>query len=315
MKLRVILRKGKQKELIETVKNKTSLTWKKFSEKLDCGQHYLSFELRNEKRTLSEKLYNKLCQIGRVNFNKFILHKLNKNWGQVKGGKNVKNRKNLFSEIKPRILCKPSRELAEILGIMLGDGSIYVLPEKGIYQVCVAGNKNDEKEYLLNYIRPLFEKVFKIRMNIKRTNHALYVWKQSKNLVFTLNKYGLPSGNKKKNNINIPVWMFDKRVYLKKCIRGIFDTDGCLYPKNKTHNYPTIWFSSAIPNLRKSITNVCKILGYNLSKWKAGRNDAYIGRKEEILRFARDIKFKNQKHCLRWKKFNKLPSSSPVNLS
>lgn len=315
MSIRIKLKKGKQKELIETVKNKSNLTWKSLSKKLNCGENYLLHELRNEKRTLAKENYEKLCKLGKINFDGFIIAELNGNWGQVKGGRSVKNRKNLFKEKNPKILCEPSAQLAEAIGILIGDGSIYTIPEKSIYQVHVAGNLSDEKEYLLNYVKPLFEEVFNLKMNVKKTKNALYVWKQSKDLVFTLKKYGLPIGNKKINNIKIPFWVMSNQIFLKNCLRGIFDTDGCIYPKNKTNLYPTIWISSAIPSLRISITQSCRKLGFNLSKWKNYRNDAYIDRKEEVLRFFNEIKFNNPKHLIRWNKFNRLPSSSPVNSS
>ena len=310
--MRIKLKDGKQKELIEFVKSKLNLTWKSLSQKLICGEHYLSNELRKEKRTLSKETYEKLCQLGKRNFDRFIIAKLEDNWGQIKGGKNVKNRKSLFTKINPKILCNPSPELAEIIGIIIGDGSVYVIPEKSIYQVHVVGNLKDEKEYMLNYVKPLFEKVFNISMNVKKTKNAIYIWKQSKNLVFTLNHYGLPAGNKKINKIEIPSWIKSNNLFLKRCLRGIFDTDGCVYPKNKTNLYPTIWISSAIPSLRKSIKEACEKLGFNLSRWRKHKNDAYIDRKMDVLRFFNEIKFKNQKHLIRWHRFNRLPSSSPV---
>ncbi len=308
---RVLFEKGKQRELIESTKNRMNLTWKKFSILLRIGENYLRNEIRNEQRTLSLKIYEKICRLNKTNYNIFIIKKLDSNWGQIKGGKSVKKRKNLFKKKPNRILCKPSKELAEIIGIMLGDGSIYTIPEKSIYQVHIAGNINDEKDYLLKYVKPLFENVFNLKMNEKRTGNALYVWKQSKELVYTLKRYGLPAGNKKLNGVKIPYWISSNNIFLKACLRGLFDTDGCVYPKNKTNKYPTIWISSAIPTLRYSITVACKKLGINISKWKENRNDAYIDRRDDTLKFLKEIKFNNPKHKIRWSRFMS-PSSSPV---
>ena len=145
-------------------------------------------------------------------------------------------------------------------------------------------------------------------MNVKRTKNAIYVWKQSKDLVFTLNKFGLPIGNKKIKKIKIPDWIMKRKKFLKACLRGIFDTDGSLYPKNKTHTYPTIWISSAIPSLRKSITEACTKLGFRLSNWRDSRNDAYLRTKDDVIKFFNEISFNNQKHLMRWKKFLIKPS-------
>lgn len=313
MDTRIKLVSGKQKELIENVKRKNNFTWKNLASELNCGENYLMNELRKEKHTLSKKIYEKLCFLLTKRYDTFIENEFESNWGQVKGGKNVKNRMNLFYKKIPRILCGRSKNLAEIIGIIIGDGSIYVLPNKGIYQVHIAGHRKDERHYMLNYVKPLFENVFDLKMNTKETGNAIYVWKQSKDLVFTLNKNGLPAGNKKKNKIRIPAWIFANEVYLKNCLRGIFDTDGCVYPKNKTNLYPTIWISSAIPSLRRSIIKSCNKLGFHIYGWKNFRNDACIDRKNDVLRFFDEIKFNNKKHLIRWKRFNRLPSSSPAN--
>lgn len=312
MSKRITLEKDKQKELIELVKAKLNLSWNKLAKKLKVGESYLVNDLRKERRTLSENIYKRLCELGNINFDKNIIRYLNSNWGQIKGGKSVKIRKNLFVKKETKILCKKSVELAEIIGIILGDGSIFTIPEKSIYQVHVAGNLNDEKEYLMEHVKPLFEKIFKIKMNTKIAKNGIYVWKQSKDLVYTLNFYGLSSGNKKTNNAKIPDWIMDNKTYLKACIRGIFDTDGCVYPKNKTNLYPNIWISSAIPSLRESITNGLKKLDLNLSQWRDSRNDASLRRRDEVFKFFNVISFNNSKHIKRWYKFNRLPSSSPV---
>jgi hypothetical protein len=312
MEKRILLESGKQKELIETAKNKLNFNWKRLARKLNTGDGYLRNELRKEKRIISESFYYKLCSLINQNYDDFIKEKIDSNWGQIKGGKSVRVRKNLFKEKTPKILCETSDNLAEIIGITIGDGSIYTIPNKSIFQVFIGGNIKNEKQYLLGYIKPLFEKVFKLKMNTKINGNEFFVWKQSKDLVYTLNYYGLPSGNKKKNNISIPNWIMNDTNFLKACIRGIVDTDGCLYPKNKTNRYPTIWISSAIPNLRKSITLAFNELGINLSRWKESRNDAYIDRKVDVIKYYNEIKFNNTKHLIRWRRFMPL-SSSPVN--
>jgi hypothetical protein len=42
-----------------------------------------------------------------------------------------------------------------------------------------------------------------------------------KELILTLEKFGLKRGNKVKNNVGIPDWIFNKKTFLESCIRGI----------------------------------------------------------------------------------------------
>ena len=308
---RIILVKGKQKQLIELAKLKFK-NWEWLSHYLHCNSNYLINELRNEKRTLSEEVYNKLCKLANKEFDKYVTEKFDPNWGQIKGGKSVKNRKNLFKNKKPKILCNKSKKLAEIIGIIIGDGNIHSIPAKGIYQVRVTGNSHlkEETVYLLNYVKLLFEDVFKLSMGVRKTKSGNYLYKQSKDLVFTLNKFGLPSGNKMFNNIKIPKWIINDKKYLIPCLRGIFDTDGYVYPKNKAHTYPTISISSAIPNLRNSITGAFEILGIRLSHWREKKNsahEAYLRTRNDNFKFYDTVSFNNPKHLAKWKMYNRAP--------
>ena len=84
--MKIRLKKGKQKELIFLAKK--DLTWKQLAQLLDLPELYLSGDIRRENILISEKTYNKLCEIAKVNFDKFIIEELLDNWGQSQGGLN-----------------------------------------------------------------------------------------------------------------------------------------------------------------------------------------------------------------------------------
>jgi len=110
--MRVKLKKGYQEKLILLAKFKRNLTWKKLAEEIGIVENYLKNEIKNEKRTVSLDTYNNLKKIAEVNFDKYIIEKLDNNWGKSKGGLNSGEAKLL--------LKKPSLELAELVGIILG---------------------------------------------------------------------------------------------------------------------------------------------------------------------------------------------------
>src|SRR3989344_2645948 len=133
MHYRIILSKEQQKLLVNKAREKSNLSWILLSKELNCSYGYLLNEIRNSKRTLSENLYKRLCSLAEVDFDKFIIKRINSNWGQIKGANNIKHRKNLFKSKNPVVLCKCSNSLAEIIGIIIGDGSLYVLPKNIFY--------------------------------------------------------------------------------------------------------------------------------------------------------------------------------------
>lgn len=298
--MRIKLRRGFQKRLVFLAK--PNLTWKMLAQKIGVNECYLKNELKNEKIFLSDKVYSSLCTIANVNYDQHILEKLDENWGRAKGGRKAKRKKR-----KARLLVEnPSTELAELIGIVLGDGNLWVKKE-GYYYIRICGDSEKDRDYLINYVNPLFESLFKMKLYIRKHNKSkeLFLVKGSKDVVFTLNHFGVPSGDKKRNNIKIPCWILDSKEYTKACIRGLIDTDGSVFPITG-RNYPYIWFSSNIPNLRKSFEIAMKNLGFKLSKWnfrKGHAAETYIANKIMIERFFKEICFSNKKHLKKFQGF------------
>jgi hypothetical protein len=196
------------------------------------------------------------------------------------------------------LVNKPSVELAEFIGIMLGDGNL----NRYNYQIRVCGHNINSRQYFFNYIMPLANKLFDIKFNVyeRPRYHQIYLVKSNKNLFYTLIKFGLVPGNKKLNNVTIPKWIFRDKKYLKACIRGLVDTDGTVCPITG-RNYSYIWFKSGIPNLRNSFSKAMEILGYKTAKWSGNLTpQTYIGKKELIRKYYKEIKFKNPYHIKRF---------------
>ena len=91
MRIKLVL--GKQKELIKLAKEDKS--WRELATILKINTHYLYNELNKERRLLSEKIYYTLCKLADKKWDKFILERLDDNWGKVKGGS--KNSKKFIS--------------------------------------------------------------------------------------------------------------------------------------------------------------------------------------------------------------------------
>ncbi len=153
--MRIKLQKGKQKELICLARK--GLSWQKFSEIMGTSQVYLSNDLRYERRLISKDIYRKLCRISNKDFGRFILEELDEKWGQSKGGMNSEG-----SLIKLKLPSK-SKELAEFVGSVLGDGNVnsYKKGKKvGVYCVRISGDKNKDEDYHVRYLKKLGKGLF-----------------------------------------------------------------------------------------------------------------------------------------------------------
>jgi len=197
-------------------------------------------------------------------------------------------------------------ELAEIVGIMFGDGCLY-LDRLNKYQTIISFNKK-ERDYL-HYVKNLFETYlvgyhFCITENkdeVLLRNTSIFVGKQ-------LIEAGLKAGNKIDNKITIPEWIFNNRIFLMHFIRGLFDTDGCIY--RKYDNYVQIQLKLACKESIDSVYRTLKKLSFNPSKVQEESNKhkfawkIYLCRQNEIRLFFDLIKPRNIKHINRYKRMN-----------
>lgn len=314
--MRVSLQKGKQKELINLAKDR--FTWRELSIKLDISEGYLRNELRKEQRLLSEVLYRRLGNLTHKNFDKFIIKKLDENWGKIKGGRNSKGR---TKEIN---IPEESEKLAEFYGIMLGDGNSYRTKyyksrtqKRGVYSIKIIGDSRHDKEYFINYVKPLIESLFEIVVrsgkfkpkNIGGFNskNGMFLGAESVQLVSFLEKKGFKPGNKIKNKVGIPKWIKNNKRYLRACLRGIFDTDGSIY-KLTNQSSIQINFTNYNIQLLEDVFNSLIFLGINPSKISMGCK-IYITKRSELRKFLKLISFSNYKHL---KKVKKLNLDSPI---
>ena len=195
-------------------------------------------------------------------------------------------------------------KLAELIGVILGDGNIFIKEDK-CYQLRIACHANNDLGYVL-YLNKLIKKVFNEQPYNYHKRNVIYVSISKRSIIEQLLLNGPKAGNKKKNNQGVPDWIFRKDSFMKNCLRGILDTDGCVYPKTKKHKTPSIWLKSAIPKLRNDVTIMLKLLGYTPQKWaKTSDPDVLqlcIGKSNEVIRFFKEVKFKNPKHIHRFRR-------------
>jgi intein/homing endonuclease len=197
-----------------------------------------------------------------------------------------------------------SKRLAELIGILLGDGNIqeYVIRGKGVATYCIriSGHLTEDKKYHENYVVPLCIKLFKVTPKIyfHKLKKERFIHLASKRLVNFFKKQGFPPGNKIHNKVTIPKWIFRNSLYLRACLRGLVDTDGSVYLAGK---WIQICFKNfnlvLLSDFRKALIQ----LGFYASNitW----NKVYISRKADVRKFYKEIGFSNTHHIERYNRF------------
>ncbi len=215
-----------------------------------------------------------------------------------------------------------TEELAEIFGVIVGDGYIRGKPNWWLFIETSA----EERVYIDHHLIPLFNDVFDINLkgrffnrNGVRNTYGFYIC--SKELVKFLESFGLLVSH---NDIRIPKKIRESknRGIWKSFVRGYFDADGCLsfYRPNRTlrHTYPRIHINSTSEILIKDYKDLVEKLGFSGSYWKAGvfKKQKRIPHRYEIkggklvelwiktIGISNHVKF--SKYMV-WKKFGLLP--------
>src|SRR3989344_2136306 len=208
--------------------------------------------------------------------------------------------------IKKITIPQKDEKLAELVGIILGDGNIYVRKGKNSnnYQFRIVGDSIKDKEYLVGYVKPLIEQLFSISPRVRKHKsfNALFVIVDYKKVVEFLLSIGMHAGNKIDNQATIPTWIFENDLFLKACIRGLVDTDGSIY-ELKPH-WPGLWqicFTNKNETLLHDFRKALLKLGIgcsNIFNYKEGKkaSKVYITRKAELSKFYKEIGFSNTKH-------------------
>jgi len=178
---------------------------------------------------------------------------------------------------------KQNGDLAELIGVILGDGYIGKFPRTEI--LAIFSNLNNPgfiKRYTL-----LIKKVFGKDPTVSKRNDSkcvkisIYQKEISKRL-------GIPIGARKNQNIKIPSWILKNKKYLKRYLRGLYEAEGSICVHRPTYTYKFL-FANRNESLLNNVYQALKILGFHphRSKYKV-----QISRKEEVYKIKDLIKFR-----------------------
>jgi len=227
--------------------------------------------------------------------------------GRRKGGLNSLRthhlRKTQFKQLTQIRRPRNSRLLAEFLGILIGDGHL------ATYWMSVTTNSKTDSEHA-EFVQKMIYLLFGLRARIrkKKGQNALTVVVTAKNLVNFLHKKGMPKGNKLAGNLHIPLWITQNKNYKKSFLRGLFDTDGSVYQdfrviKGRRYQGIGLLFSSASESLRKDIIEILLALDYNPTGGVGTHRSIYLRKRENIVRYFKEIGTSNLKHSERLERF------------
>lgn len=196
------------------------------------------------------------------------------------------NRFNL-NNLNKVILPEQSVDLAEFIGIFLGDGSL------GKHYIGIYLNSVSDRLYI-SYVKKLCTQLFKgatVTCNKKKNENCTRV--QISSVIVARFLTGMRLKPKA-----IPSWIYNSESYIKACIRGLFDTEGSISfkiykAKKKISVYKQLNFRNANLDLIKFVRDNLKLFGFKPTM--SLKRSLYLSTHESIELFRQLIGFSNSK--------------------
>jgi hypothetical protein len=229
---------------------------------------------------------------GRVPVDENIRRRQWEKWWEQEG-------KYTIPELSEKLVIQPAKsdDLAEFVGIMLGDGGM------SAYQLSVTLHSVDDFEYG-KYVQKLMYKLFGVKTSVyyRKDMQAHSIVLSRKKAVDYMCSLGLVVGNKVYQKIKIPDWILENEEYSLACLRGLMDTDGSIYlhtyqVNNKVYRYKKICFSSASAPLRKDVQFILHRFG---SAATCSGTNVRIDAISDVKRYIDIVGSHNPKHLKRY---------------
>lgn len=154
-----------------------------------------------------------------------------------------------------------SVELAELVGILLGDGHI------GQSQWTISLNAVADARYAV-YVVQLIKKLFLFTPSVlhRVKTHTLVIYSGGKRNIGYFQQIGLKIGNKVTQQVGVPLWIIQNALYSAACLRGLIDTDGGIFKHTyvvgkKRYTYIKLSFSNRSMPLLQFVYTTLKATG------------------------------------------------------
>ena len=328
---RVTFPKGKQKNFLEKIQTKLNLSLKELANL--AGIHIRSMtDWKREKFSMSLPALKKICRKAKIPLPKNIEIKdpfwytsngssaggiaVYKKYGYVGGDPEYRKKKwyewweregkfnpNKYFVVKEIAIPQKNAELAEFVGILLGDGN---LTKK---QVTITLNRFDDRYYLPR-VKNLIQGLFAVNPSIserKEENVANIIVSRTKLVQFFV-RMGLYIGSKVKHQVDVPSWIKKSIKFAKSCLRGLFDTDGCFYVdehhyKNKIYYNCAMNFSNRSLPILFFFKTKLEQLGFHPTH--NTKFSLSLRREDEIIKYFQIIGSSNPKCLEKFKEYFK----------
>lgn len=173
-------------------------------------------------------------------------------------------------------------DLAELIGVVLGDGHLSKFPRTEELSIFSNSNNPGFVKRYSNLIGKIFSKEPAIG---KHGSGCIRIRVYQKKIA---DRLGVPYSPRAKKKIVIPDWILANNEYIVRYLRGLYEAEGCHCVHEKTSTYK-VFFSNHNTSMLKNVFKLVKKLGFHPHESKY---QVQILRKEEVFRFLDLIQFR-----------------------
>ncbi|MDO8430669.1 MAG: LAGLIDADG family homing endonuclease [Candidatus Taylorbacteria bacterium] len=177
-----------------------------------------------------------------------------------------------------------NKNTAYVIGLSIGDGNLSDSNGRCPRLRITCDNKYPLlRERIVDSLNKLFPNN-KISEYVRKEK-CIDVYCYSKSLEGILG-WKAKGGSKYKQNVRIPEWIFTRKIYIKSCLKGLFETDGSIY---KDRKYTYVNFTTIINDLKNDVILMIGILGYKCNQAKVMQRSGKLKYVVRVCRRSEDF--------------------------
>jgi len=185
---------------------------------------------------------------------------------------------------EPLSLAGNDEELAYLVGVYLGDGSLVQSSRTELLDIACDSKYEELIERFANLVTQVFGKLAVIYND--QASNCVHIRLYGRGISSIL---GFEPGPKHGRDLRIPAWIKENEILSRWCLRGLFETDGYVHRRRGRDRSIVVGFS----NTNEALLDEVQQLLYNLGYATFRRNNTSVDcwQFDEAIRFIADIDF------------------------
>lgn len=175
-------------------------------------------------------------------------------------------------------------DLAELIGVILGDGHIRTHPRCESLRIVGSGNNPGFRDRYALLVEKIFRKKPRVALRSDEDAHNITIYEKE-----ISKRLGIPTGARGSYMFVLPEWIEENQEYRIRFLRGLYEAEGslCFHPKTYTHKFI---FTNMNPHLLNVVFRLVSDLRFHPHSTK---RDVQVSRKAEVQKLADLLQFRH----------------------